>query len=125
MRVYRGDSSDNWQIDPYASSRYGFPVLFFASNIELARLYSDFLGKSNGSIYELELTRVDKVIDFGGSDSYSGKFRNTIYDLFEKGIKSAVFENVYDRPSSRYSFQEISDVYVVFDFTLLKNQVKI
>lgn len=126
MKVYRGDLQDNFKVDLLKKSRYGFPALFFATKIDLAKLYaakaaSDFNTQSNGCIYECTISDFIPVIDLNGEFSYSFKFRNLIHRLYRDKIKIVRITNVIDYPSDDYLKIIHSDIIVVYDFNQIKN----
>lgn len=112
MPVYHGHPEKDFVLTNQAS-RYGFPVLFFTNNIILAKNYS------KGGIIMAEIDYFQSF-DYRGGISHSAHFRNLIHDLYKKGTPSVVIKNVYDSPNHEYSLEK-SDLYVVFDFSRIKN----
>ena len=93
MLVYRGDSSNNFQVNTYQNSRYGFPVLFFSTSLKTAKYYADFLSKqkglsTGGHVYSFEIPYFNKEIDFEMGYSYSSHFRNLVFKLKNENFKS-------------------------------------
>jgi hypothetical protein len=126
MIVYRGSSRDNFKIEKWKRSRYGFKALFFASDIELAKLYAqhraDEEGKRNGGfVYESEIIDYLHSVDYGNKTSYSNDFRNLMYKLYREGHKGVIIKNVFDYPSKKLMRHNVSDVIVVFDFDIIKS----
>ena len=126
MIVYRGSSRDDFKIEKWKRSRYGFNALFFASDLNLAKLYAqhraDEENKRNGGfVYEFEIPDYLKVVDYGGKISYSIDFRNLMYKLHNEDHKGVIIKNVYDYPSKKLFSLENSDVIVIFDFDIIKS----
>ena len=112
MIVFHGHNKDEFVIQKHINSRYGFPCLFFSSNINLALNY----GKN---VIKLDISPI-KTIDFKGKISHSLEFRNLIYSLRNENSKSVLIKNVYDRPNDTASL-EFGDILVVFDLITIQN----
>jgi len=125
MIVYRGSSSEDFKIKKYKRSRYGFNALFFATTVELAQLYASHRAKeeckyNGGFVYEFEIIKPYRKIDFGNKLSYNSEFRRLMYQLQRENIPSARIFNVMDYPSKKLFRPTFSDVIVVFDFEHIK-----
>jgi len=126
MIVYRGSSRDDFKIEKWKRSRYGFNALFFASDLYLAQLYAHHRAdeeykRSGGCVYKFEIPDYLYSVDYGGKLSYSSDFRNLIFKLFREGHKAVVIKNVIDYPSKKLFRPNFSDVIVVFDFDIIKS----
>lgn len=121
MKVYIGSSSKDFNIKPAVRSRYGLRCLFFASTIELAKLYAvhhanEMCLYDGGFVHEVILQGYVKEHDFEHGISYSKEFRNLIYKLHRESHKIVRITNVFDYPSGKLMRPTGSDVIVVFDF---------
>jgi hypothetical protein len=126
MIVYKGSSRDDFKIEKWKRSRYGFNALFFASNIELAKLHAqheaDEENKINGGfVYEFEIQGYLHSIDYGYKISYSSDFENLMYKLYREGHKGVIIKNIFVYPSKKLTTLNLSDVIVIFDFDLIKS----
>jgi hypothetical protein len=126
MIVYRGSSTKDFKIKKWVRSRYGLRCLFFASNIELAKLYAihranEMYLRDGGFVHEVEIQGYIKEYDFGHAISYSNDFRNLIYKLHREGHKIVRIINVFDYPSKKLMRPTGSDVIVVFDYECIKS----
>ncbi len=117
-RVYHG-CKNKLNIQNKTSSRYGIVVLFFTTEIRLARMY----GNTIDNVYQTEL-KPDKTVDFKGRVSHSSQFRNLIFQLSKEGYDVVAIENIYDRPNDNYPLEK-STIYVVYDISKLQNVVKV
>jgi hypothetical protein len=75
MIVYRGSSRDDFKIEKWKTSRYGFHALFFASDLELAKLYAQHRAdeerkRNGGFVYEFEIPDNLHSVDYGNKISY-------------------------------------------------------
>jgi len=126
MKVYMGSSKEDFKIQSWKSSRYGFNALVFSSDLYLAQLYAhhkadEEFKRNGGFVYEFELPDYLHIIDYGGKLSYSSDFRNLMFKLFREGHKGVVIKNVIDYPSKRLFCPNYSDIIVVFDFDIIKS----
>jgi hypothetical protein len=126
---FRGCHTSEFKISSYKPSRYGFPCLFFATSKELAVLYARYHAYENGcqfgSLYQYNIISVEKHVDFNSKLSYSSEYLQLIRSLYTKNIKSAIIKNVIDYPSKKYLVPNSSDIIVVLDFSLIKEQTLI
>ena len=118
MKFYRGDIVENFKV-ANTLSRYGFPALFFSSDIELARIYAKYKSKQShkmtgGYVHEFEINRPRRVHDFNFEISHSRIFRNLIHDFKNKGYPSVLIKNVMDYPSETCNHFDYTDICVVF-----------
>ena len=130
MIVYRGSSSEDFKIKKFKPSRYGFNALFFATTIELAQLYASHRAKEEwkpkgGYVYEFEIIKPNRKINFGNKLSYNSEFRRLMYQLQRENIPSARIFNIMDYPSKELFRPTFSDVIVIFDFDHIKSFKKI
>ncbi|MBY0066824.1 hypothetical protein ACTS9K_08410 [Empedobacter sp. ULE_I145] len=119
MKFYRGDKSGDFKIINKLS-RYNFPCLFFASNIDLAIKYKE---EFNGYLYEHDINVISRTIDFKGEITHSADFRNMIMKLRFEKYKSVLIKNCGDYPSN-LSQLTYSDILVVFDLSIIKSTKK-
>lgn len=125
MKLYRGSSSENFEVKKHVRSRYGFNALFFTTSLELARLYAHHLAREKrnwkgGFVYEFEIPEPYKKINYEGAITHSSHFRNLMFKLYREDLKSAIIENCYDYPSKELVRYINSEVVVVFDLDLIK-----
>jgi hypothetical protein len=122
MIVYHGSSSSNFQVKS-KPSRYGFPALFFTDSIELAQLYALHRareeGAAKGYVYQYDLPKPSRTIDYQGGITHCGHFRNLMFRLYRATVKSALIQNCFDYPSRQLRAYQSSDVMVVFDLDLV------
>ena len=124
MIVYRGSSRDDFKIEKWKRSRYGFNALFFASDLNLAKLYAQHRAdeeykRNGGFVYEFEIPDYLHSVDYGGKISYSNDFRILMYKLQREGHKGVIIKNVYDYPSKKLFSLKMSNVIVIFDFDII------
>lgn len=110
MKFYHGFKGKELLINKNINSRYGFPCLFFSTEIELANQYSE------GNILTIEYTP-SKEVDFNSKVSYSLEFRNLILKLRNEHHISALIKNVYDRENENKQLIK-SDILVIFVFPI-------
>lgn len=126
MLAYKGSSSAIFKIDKSMPSRYGIKCLFFASNVELAKLYAihhcntarSFAG---GYVHKIEISDPVNEYDFNHGSSYCKEFRNLVYSLFKQNHKAVRIINVFDYPSEKLMYHNGSDVIIVFDFSCIQS----
>ena len=126
MIVDRGSSRDDFKIEKWKTSRYGFHALFFASDLELAKLYAQHRAdeerkRNGGFVYEFEIPDYLHSVDYGNKISYSNDFRNLMYKLYREDHKGVIIKNVYDYPSKKLMSFNLSDVIVIFDLDIIKS----
>ena len=115
MIFYHGHNKDsNFKIENHISSRYGFPCMFFASNIELAKNYAS----NSDNIVQIDFIP-NHIIDYQKKRTFSNEFRNLIYQLRNEGHDSVLIKNVFDNPDANYML-ELSDILVVFNLDIIK-----
>lgn len=130
MKYYHGSSQHDLKISGSRNSRYGFPALFLASNIDLAVQYAFYNAeqqKSNlpGCVYEFDLPAIPKVIDFKNEITHNTSFRNLIYRLKSQKYSAVRILNALDYPSIKFKEKHYSTIVVVFDFEVIKNYHRI
>lgn len=107
INSYHGSNSDALKISKgVKSSRYGFPVLFFATNIQLAKLYGKHIYK--GTI------QTDRVINWKSKSSYCPEFKHLISN-YRLNHGAVLLQNVIDRPGKNHPYKA-TDLVVVFNF---------
>lgn len=121
---YRGSSSKDFQVKRHVDSRYGFPALFFSSELEIARLYAAHNARekhnhAGGYVYSMEIMEPMKRIDYKFKVTRCAHFRNLMYELFNSGMDSALVRNALDFPSSDTRQFLDSDILVVFDLSII------
>lgn len=120
MKVFHGTAEKDFKIHTWKKSRYGFPVLFFATELKLAELFAIHHAQEknliHGYIFEATINEPVKSIDFGGRMSYDPVFRHTIYKLRDEKIPSVRFTRIIDFPSHDLIVPNKSNVIAVFDF---------
>jgi len=126
MLVYRGDHQDSFKIDNFNSSRYNINVLFFATDVKLARLYAIHQAKKRGNynggyVYNAELPDNISLIDFGGAVSYGRELKDLVLKHQKTGASAIHIYNILDYPSQNLVIPNSSDVIAVFNFSLIKN----
>ena len=126
MIVYRGSSRDDFKIEKWKRSRYGFNALFFASDLYLAKLYAHHRAdeeykRTGGFVYEFEIPDYLHSVDYGGKLSYNSDFRNLIHKLFRDGHKGVIIKNAIDYPSKKLFRPTLCDIIVIFDFDIIKS----
>lgn len=115
MIFYHGHKNNKgFKIEKHICSRYGFPCIFFASNIELAYNYAD----NSDNVIQIDFIP-NHTIDYERKRTYSNDFRNLIYKLRNEGHDSVLIKNVYDNPDGNYTL-ELSDILVVFNLDIIK-----
>lgn len=115
--VYHGCRQE-LKLENRTSSRYGLVVLFFTTELRLAKMYA----KGTDNIYKLSL-EADKIVDFNGQVSHSSRFRNLVFRLSKRGCDIVAITNVYDRPNDSYPLEK-STIFIVFDIEKIKNITK-
>lgn len=126
MEYFRGDANPDFKVGEYFRSRYGFPALFFTSNLNLARAYAQYHTrklekKGSGFIFSFEAPDYIPEYDYKHSLSHSRHFRKLIYDFYHEGCEIIKLKNVVDYPSSEFADYTASDILVVFNLKLIKN----
>jgi hypothetical protein len=130
MKYYHGSSQHDLKLDAGRPSRYGFPALFLASNLDLAVQYAwhnadQVVGNSAGYVYEFEMDPIAKVVDFKNEITHNSHFRNLIYRLQSQKHSAVRISNALDYPSVKFKQKHYSDIVIVFDFQLLKDYHRI
>jgi hypothetical protein len=120
MNVYRGDYSNEWQIEHLKKSRYGMPALFWSNDINVASMYADYHAKSNylpcGYVYACKLPILPIcTVNYNYKYSYGAEFRNLIYSLHRLKHNWVCIKNVLDVPSKEYLSPIVADIYVCFN----------
>lgn len=125
MKVFTGNSTENFKLDIHKKSRYGFTAVFFATKIDLAELFAQHSAKENYKneyfIYEATLPDHIHTVDFKGQKSYCSDFRKLIIDAQKSGISILKITNVLDYPSENQFKLNDSDIICVFDLKLIRN----
>ena len=115
--VYHG-SKEELKLKNKTSKRYGLVVLFFTTEIRLAKMYATDTGK----IYKVSL-KADKTINFNGQVAHSSRFRNLVFQMSKEGHDVVAIENVFDRPNDSYPFEK-STIFIVFEMDRIQNLTK-
>ena len=125
MTGYIGTNKADFRILSSQVSRYGFPAVFFATEMFLAELYAADKCKKSASDkpgYVFSAALPDRMhrVNFGGRFTYTPDFRNMIYKLHTRYPIVQMY-NVVDSPSKEFFRVNTSDVIVVFDLSLISN----
>jgi hypothetical protein len=127
MKAYHGTNITDFKISKIKNSRYGFPVLFFATDISLAKLYGEYHASKaylkGFKVFEAELPTHCNTVDFKNKNSYCAEFNNLIVNSKKQNVKILKIVNVIDSPSKEFFKLNNSDIIAVFDFDLI-NELK-
>jgi hypothetical protein len=126
MIVYHGTSNGNLILTSGHRSRYGFPAIFASPNAALAEMYAQARSvNSNGHLYSFEVKKPKKKVDWSYRNTFQGRFRNLIYDLYTSNVSSAIITNALDYPVRAFNNLETNDIIVVFDISIISSLEKI
>lgn len=126
MIVYHGTYIKDWKPETHISSRYGFHAIFCTPDRQLARLYAEYYAKfvpsrgSKGYLYQFEVPDYGPEFDFKRQITYASNFRNLMYKVNESCSTIAKIKNCYDWPCEALQELVMNDIWVVFDFKLIR-----
>lgn len=122
MKLYHGTFKKDFSPSEAIGSRYGFPVLFFTDNFNLAEKFAQYHKKKNGAgfIYEVTINAISNTHDYKSELAYNGMYKSMIHKNFHLGKKSLFIKNVIDRPSADFPCYDVSNIAVIYDFNEIK-----
>ncbi len=127
MIVFHGTHIKDWKPEAHISSRYGFSAIFCTDDPHLAKLYAEYYARhvpslgNKGYLYRFEIPDIGMEFDFERQITYASNFRNLMYKVNDSCHTIAKIKNCYDWPCEALRDLVMNDIYVVFDFKLIRN----
>jgi hypothetical protein len=127
MIVFHGTQLDILDLDNNRS-RYGKSLIFATNSLQIASMFGrqrayDW-GKLSHNIFNLDIGNLEKTdlfIEYEGKNTYSSDFKKLVQDMIKTDAGIIKIKNVVDYPSRIFRHYELSDTYIITDFSRIKS----